>query len=208
MNNPTDLLHNNQQWADRLRDEDPERLEEMAKGQSPEYLWIGCADSRVPATQVVDLAPGDMFVHRNVANVVLHSDLNCQSVLQYAVQVLKVSHIIVCGHYSCGGVTAAIENQRLGLIDHWLRHVKDIYKDHIEEINAIEDQQNKINRLCEINVQAQVLNVCHSPFVQEAWQRDQDLSVHGWIYSLQNGRIEDLDISVSSVEETSSIYQV
>lgn len=208
MSNPTNLLNNNQQWADRLKDEDPERLNEMAKGQSPDYLWIGCSDSRVPATQVVDLAPGDMFVQRNVANVVLHSDLNCQSVLQYAVEQLKVSHVIVCGHYGCGGVTAALENQQLGLIDHWLRHVKDIYKDHAEEIDAIEDQQDKINRLCEINVYAQVMNVCHSPFVQEAWQKGQDLSVHGWIYSLENARIKDLDISISSDGETSSIYRV
>lgn len=207
MSKPTDLLDNNRQWADRLKNEHPKRLEEMAEGQSPEYLWIGCSDSRVPATQVVDLAPGDMFVHRNIANVVLHSDLNCQSVLQYAVTVLQVRHIIVCGHYGCGGVTAALENQRLGLIDHWLRHVKDIYKDHMDEISDIEDRQDKINRLCEINVQAQVLNICHSPFVQEAWQKGQDLSVHGWIYSLDNARIKNLDISISSADETSSIYQ-
>lgn len=207
MSSPEELLDNNQQWADHLRDNDPKLLEKMAEGQNPDYLWIGCSDSRVPATQVVDLAPGDIFVHRNVANVVLHSDLNCQSVLQYAVQELKVSHVIVCGHYGCGGITAALENLRLGLIDHWLHHVKDVYNKHAEEVDDIEDRQAKINRLCEINVHAQVMNVCHSPFVQEAWQRGQELSVHGWIYSLDSGRIKDLDISISSADETSSIYQ-
>jgi carbonic anhydrase len=203
-----ELFENNRQWAERMRDQDPNFFKELSEDQNPDYLWIGCADSRVPANQIIDQSPGDVFVHRNIANVVIHSDLNCQSVLQYAVEVLKVKHIIVCGHYGCGGVTAAFENQELGLIDNWLRHIKDIYSQHLEEIKKIGSRDKKIDRLCEINVRAQATNVAHSPFVQKAWKEGQELSVHGWIYNLENGHLNDLDLCISSADETSSIYQV
>ncbi len=202
------LFENNRQWAEQTRKNNPDFFKELSKDQNPEYLWIGCSDSRVPASQIVNLSPGDIFVHRNIANVVVHSDLNCQSVLQYAVEVLKVKHIIVCGHYGCGGVSAAFENQRLGLIDNWLRHIKDVYNKYANELADLESKQEKINSLCEINVHAQVMNVCHSPFVQEAWKNGQELSVHGWIYSLKNGQLNDLDLCISSTEDTSSIYKV
>lgn len=207
MNKLSKLFESNRRWAERMRDNNPNFFKELAKDQNPDYLWIGCADSRVPANQVIDQNPGDVFVHRNIANMVVHSDLNCQSVLQYAVEALKVKHIIVCGHYGCGGVTAAFENEELGLIDNWLRHIKDVYHQHFQEIEQIEERGDKINRLCEINVQAQVMNVAHSTFVQKAWKAGQKLSVHGMIYSLEKGHINDLDLSISSAAETSSIYQ-
>lgn len=203
-----ELFENNRQWAERIRDETPHFFEKLAKGQSPEYLWIGCSDSRVPATQIIDLKPGDIFVHRNIANVVIHSDLNSQSVLQYAVSVLKVKHIIVCGHYGCGGVKAAYENQELGLIDNWLCHIREHFEPHLQNLDEIDSEEEKINRLCEINVRAQVQNVTQSPFVQKAWKNNQDLSVHGWIYNLENGHLNDLDLCISSSEEASSIYHI
>lgn len=203
-----DLFDNNRQWAEQKREQEPDFFDKLSKGQSPNFLWIGCADSRVPASEVVGLSAGDMFVHRNVANVVLHSDLNCQSVLQYAVDVLKVNHVIVCGHYGCGGVTAAYENQRLGLIDNWLQNVTDIIDENREEIADIDSEQAKVNRLCEINVHAQVMNICRSPFVRSAWERGQELSVHGWIFDLKSGRLNDLDLCISSQEETTSSYKV
>ena len=202
------LFKNNRKWAEQIQNEDPNFFKELAQGQSPEYLWIGCADSRVPATQIVDLAPGDLFVHRNVANLIIHSDLNSQAVLQYSVEVLKVKHIIVCGHYGCGGVQAAMQNQSLGLIDNWLMHIRDTYHKFEEEITSITDETEKVNRLCERNVEAQVYNVCHNPFVQKAWNSGQQLSVHGLIYSLENGLLKDLDLCISSNEETSSVFKV
>ena len=208
MSNLPELFENNRQWAEQMRDKHPDFFDELAAGQSPDYLWIGCADSRVPASEVVGLTAGDMFVHRNVANVILHSDLNAQSVLQYAVEVLKVKHVIVCGHYGCGGVTAAYEGSDFGLIDNWLQNVSDVIDDHREAISDIDSKEDKINRLCEINVGAQVHNVCRSPFVQDAWEAGQDLSVHGLIYSLENGLLTDLDLCISSAEEAAAISEV
>ncbi len=202
------LFENNRKWAKRIKEEQPDFFEELSKDQNPEYLWIGCSDSRVPANEIVDLAPGDLFVHRNVANLVVHSDLNSQAVIQYAVEVLKVKHVIVCGHYGCGGVRAALQNQSFGLIDNWLLHIKDIYKRFEDEIAGIEDQEERVDKLCELNVYAQVMNVCHNPFVQKAWNKDQNLSVHGWIYSLEDGLIKDLDLCISSNEETSGVFQI
>lgn len=208
MNKLSELFKNNKQWVENIRKEHPDFFKELAQGQEPEYLWIGCSDSRVPATQVADLGPGDMFVHRNVANVVLHSDLNIQSVIQYAVEALKVKHIIICGHYGCGGVTAAYENQSMGLIDNWLQNIKDVIDKNRRELEGLESQEEKVNQLCEINVHAQVMNVCRSPFVQQAWETGQELSVHGLIYDLKTGLLNDLDLCVSSRDEIASKYQV
>jgi len=198
------LFENNREWAKRIKEEQPDFFEELSKDQNPEYLWIGCSDSRVPANEIVDLAPGDLFVHRNVANLVVHSDLNSQAVIQYAVEVLKVKHVIICGHYGCGGVRASMQDQSFGLIDNWLLHIKDIYRRFEDEISAIDDENERVNALCERNVYAQVMNVSHNPFVQQAWKKGQQLSVHGWIYSLEDGLIKDLDLCISSNEELSS----
>lgn len=195
------LFENNRKWAKRIKEEQPDFFEELSKDQNPEYLWIGCSDSRVPANEIVDLAPGDLFVHRNVANLVVHSDLNSQAVIQYAVEVLKVKHVIICGHYGCGGVRASMQDQSFGLIDNWLLHIKDIYRQFEDEISSIEGENEKVNKLCERNVYAQVMNVCHNPFVQQAWKKGQQLSVHGWIYSLEDGLIKDLDLCFSSNDE-------
>lgn len=201
------LFENNREWAKRIKEEQPDFFEELSKDQNPEYLWIGCSDSRVPANEIVDLAPGDLFVHRNVANLVVHSDLNSQAVIQYAVEVLKVKHVIICGHYGCGGVRASMQDQSFGLIDNWLLHIKDIYRRFEDEISAIDDENEKVNALCERNVYAQVMNVSHNPFVQQAWKKGQQLSVHGWIYSLEDGLIKDLDLCISSNEELSSYIE-
>lgn len=195
------LFENNRKWAKRIKEEQPDFFEELSKDQNPEYLWIGCSDSRVPANEIVDLAPGDLFVHRNVANLVVHSDLNSQAVIQYAVEVLKVKHVIICGHYGCGGVRASMQDQSFGLIDNWLLHIKDIYRQFEDEISSIEGENEKVNKLCERNVYAQVMNVCHNPFVQQAWKKGQQLSIHGWIYSLEDGLIKDLDLCFSSNDE-------
>lgn len=208
MNKLPSLFENNREWAKRIKEEQPDFFDVLSKGQNPDYLWIGCADSRVPVNEILDLAPGEIFVHRNIANLVVHSDLNCQSVIQYAVSVLKVKHIIVCGHYGCGGVKAAMEHQSYGLIDNWLFHIKDTYKQHEEVISAIEDEEEKLNKLCELNVHAQVRNVCHSPFVQRAWDINQGLSVHGWVYSLEEGLIKDLNVSISSNKETADLFRI
>ena len=196
------LLANNRGWAERMRKEDPEFFSRLSKRQSPEYLWIGCADSRVPANQIVDLLPGDIFVHRNVANVVVQTDLNCLSVLQYAVEVLEVKHVIVCGHYDCGGVTAALRDGRLGLIDNWLRHVQDVYKKHFCRMTGLESESARCDRLCELNVIEQAANVCRSTIVQDAWSRNQDLTIHGWIYDLADGILRELGVAVSGPGET------
>jgi len=191
------LLDNNRAWAaDRVK-RDPTFFTRLAKQQAPEFLWIGCADSRVPANQLAGLMPGEMFVHRNVANVVDHTDFNCLSVMQYAVDVLKVEHIIVCGHHGCGGVKAAMDNLQLGLIDNWLRHVQDVIHEHEQLLAQVDDENERFDRLCELNVIEQVRNVGRTTIVQSAWQRGQELVVHGWIYGLQDGLLRDLGCSLS-----------
>ena len=191
------LFDSNRKWAEKIAKEQPGFFEQLSKQQAPEYLWIGCSDSRVPATDIVNLPPGEIFVHRNIANVVVHTDLNCLSVIQYAVDVLKVKHIIVCGHYGCGGVCASMEPNSHGLIDNWLRHLRDIYRFHAEELNAIDDPVAKKDRLCELNVIEQVANVCNTTMVSNAWKSGQELYVHGWIYRLEDGLLRDMDVTVS-----------
>ena len=191
-----DLLKRNRAWAAAMVERDPAFFTTLADHQSPEYLWIGCSDSRVPANQILDLRPGDVFVHRNVANVVIHTDLNCLSVLQYAVDVLRVRHVIVCGHYGCGGVTAALEGARHGLIDNWLRHVADVAESHAGELAPLADE-DRLARLCELNVVEQVANVCRTTIVEDAWARGEDLTVHGLVYDLEDGLLRDLAVSRS-----------
>jgi len=198
MANIDHLIDNNREWARTTVERDPEFFRTLARQQSPEYLWIGCSDSRVPANQIVGLLPGELFVHRNVANVVVHSDLNCLSVLQFAVDVLRVKHVLVVGHYGCGGVQAALENRRVGLADNWLRHVQDVMEKHAAELSAVEEGRVRLDRLCELNVMEQVANVCRTTVVRDAWERGQELTVHGWIYSLNDGRVRDLAVSTSS----------
>jgi carbonic anhydrase len=196
MNDLKQLLEQNKVWAESIKASDPTFFQTLAKQQSPRFLWIGCSDSRVPATQLVGLAPGDMFVHRNVANVVVHTDFNCLSVMQYAVDVLKVEHIIICGHNNCGGVKAAMENLQLGLIDNWLRHVQDVFHEHEEVLGSIDDKQKRLDRLCELNVIEQVKNVGRTTILQSAWQRGQQVVVHGWIYSLEDGLLRDMGVTI------------
>lgn len=191
------LLESNRQWAEQITAEQPDFFKQLARQQKPELLWIGCADSRVPANEIMGLMPGEVFVHRNVANLVVHTDLNCLSVIQFAVDVLKVKHIIVTGHYGCGGVAAALSNQRLGLIDNWLRHIQDVLKIYRRYFDALPDEMTKLNRLCEVNVMAQVLNLAETTIVQNAWERGQAVSLHGWIYGLDNGILKDLDVTHS-----------
>lgn len=197
----TNLIENNRNWAKQIKETNPDFFSELSKQQEPDYLWIGCSDSRVPPTTLVKLKPGELFVHRNVANVVVHTDLNCLSVLQFAIDFLKVKHVIVCGHYGCGGVRAALENQKLGLIDNWLRHVQDVRDKYEAELNAIEDVDKRSNRLSELNVFEQVMNVCQTTIVQDAWERGQDLTVHGFVYDLRDGLMKELNLDVSSREE-------
>jgi carbonic anhydrase len=192
------LFDNNRAWATGIKDKDPEFFSKLSKQQAPEYLWIGCSDSRVPANQIVDLPPGEVFVHRNIANVVVHTDLNCLSVLQFAVDVLKVKHIIVCGHYGCGGVRAAMEDQEHGLIDNWLRHIKDVMRFHAEKFEGL-DHEKKLELLCELNVKEQVNNISNTTIVQNAWKKGHDVSVHGWIYNIENGILKELQTCVTSV---------
>ncbi|HWH40842.1 MAG TPA: carbonate dehydratase [Usitatibacter sp.] len=201
------LFDQNREWAARLTRQDPTFFPRLSRLQRPEYLWIGCADSRVPANEIVGLLPGEMFVHRNVANIVVHTDLNCLSVMQFAVDVLKVSHIMVVGHYGCGGVAAALERRRLGLIDNWLRHVQDVHARHREMIASIAGEAAQAARLCELNVIEQVANVCQTSIVLDAWERGQELTVHGWIYGLHDGHIRDLQSSASSAEEAPEAYR-
>jgi carbonic anhydrase len=200
------LLEQNRAWAENIKANDPDFFPTLAKQQSPRFLWIGCADSRVPANQLAGLMPGEMFVHRNVANVVDHTDFNCLSVMQYAVDVLKVEHIIVCGHHSCGGVKAAMDNLQLGLIDNWLRHVQDVLLEHEALLADVKDENKRLDRLCELNVIEQVANVSRTTIVQSAWQRGQDVVVHGWIYGLENGLLRDLGVSVDNAESLATIY--
>jgi carbonic anhydrase len=202
------LLSNNRLWAASIRSREPDFFTRLSQLQVPEYLWIGCSDSRVPANQITGLAPGEVFVHRNVANIVVHADLNCLSVLQYAVDVLKVKHVIVCGHYGCGGVTAAHDNLKLGLIDNWLRHVQDVAQKHRDALGAMESREHRIGRLCELNVIEQAVNVAQTTVVQDAWARGQELTVHGWVYDLNDGVIRDLKMSMEGPADLEDCYAV
>lgn len=194
------LLERNQAWSEEVTRNDPDFFNQLAKLQAPEYLWIGCSDSRVPANQIIRLPPGTVFVHRNIANVVVHTDLNCLSVIQFAVEYLKIKHIIVTGHYGCGGIRAALESKEHGLIDNWLRHIKDVMRLHEAELNALPRDQI-CPRLCELNVVEQVRNVCNTTIVRNAWKDGADLTIHGWVYNIENGIIKDLDACISSPEE-------
>jgi carbonic anhydrase len=201
MRTVSDMFRNNRQWAREITARDPGFFGKLVSQQSPDHLWIGCADSRVPANEIVGLLPGELFVHRNVANVVVHTDLNCLSVLQYAIDVLDVDHVIVCGHYGCGGVQAALRHSRLGLIDNWLRHVQDVARKHAAELRALPDEPQRIDRLCELNVTAQVMHVGETTVVQDAWARGKKLEIHGWIYGLHDGLLKDLQVAVSGPDE-------
>jgi carbonic anhydrase len=202
-----DLLEKNRVWSEGIKARDPEFFQALAEQHAPRYLWIGCSDSRVPATQLVGLQPGEMFVHRNVANLVVHTDFNCLSVMQFAVEVLGVSHIIVCGHYGCGGVQAAMQNLQLGLIDNWLRHVQDVMHNHEALLGNIRDDIERLNKLCELNVIEQVLNVSRTTVMQNAWARGQELAVHGWIYGIKDGLLRDLDICITNQDELEAVYE-
>lgn len=202
------LLANNKQWVQSKLDKDPEYFKKLARGQKPPVLWIGCADSRVPANEIIGAQPGDVFVHRNIANMVVHSDMNMLSVLDYAVNVLEVKHIIVCGHYGCGGVQTAMTNKHVGLIDNWIRHIKDVYRFHQDELNAIADEKLRFNRFVELNVVEQVLDLAKTSIVQGAWERNQEVHVHGWVYDISDGLIKDLDITIRDNSSLSQVYQL
>ena len=203
-----DLFEKNREWSQSVHTSDPEFFQKLAAQQSPEYLWIGCSDSRVPANQIVGLLPGEIFVHRNVANIVVHTDFNCLTVLQYAVDVLKVKHVIVVGHYGCGGIRAAYEDADNGLIDNWLRNIKDVQHRHRARIEAIDDEEGRLDLLCELNVMTQVSHVCHTTIAQNAWARGQKLAVHGWVYSLKDGLLKDLDCTVDNIAQIPDVYRV
>ncbi len=202
------LLSNNKKWVVKQLRADPNYFEELAKGQTPEYLWIGCSDSRVPANEITGTKPGDMFVHRNIANMVVHSDMNMLSVLSYAVDVLKVKHVIVCGHYGCGGVIAAMGKKQFGLIDNWLRHIKDVYRLHHKELDSIEDLKQRERRYVEVNVMEQVNDLGKTTIVQNAWQRKQDLHLHGWVYDIHDGIIKDLNVTVTGLSDMNKMFHV
>jgi carbonic anhydrase len=194
------LFESNRAWADAIKKKDPQFFERLSKQQAPEYLWIGCSDSRVPANEIIALPPGEVFVHRNIANVVVHTDLNCLSVIQFAVEVLQVKHIIVCGHYGCGGIKAAMEDTDHGLIDNWLRHIKDVSRFNAERLNAL-TQGEKVDALCELNVVEQVTNVCNTTIVKNAWRQGRDLTVHGWIYGIKDGILKSLVPGISAFDQ-------
>ncbi len=198
------LFERNKAWANAIIQKDPEFFLRLSKQQAPEILWIGCSDSRVPANQIIDLPPGEVFVHRNIANVVVHSDLNCLSVIQYAVEVLQVKDIIVCGHYGCGGIRAALENHEHGLIDNWLHHIQDVSRYYAGQLAGLTHEE-KLDRICELNIKEQVANVCKTTIVQNAWKNGAALSVHGWIYNIENGILRDLDTCVTSIEEARNL---
>lgn len=202
------LIENNYLWAKQYEESNPGIFDKLSHQQNPDYLWIGCSDSRVPANTIVGLQPGEVFVHRNVANLVNHSDLNVLSVIEYAVKVLQVEDIILCGHYGCGGVKAALENKEHGIVDNWLRAIKDIYRTHRPHFHAVESESEEVNLLCELNVVEQVRNICHTSIVQNAWLRGQKLAVHGVIYSIEDGILKDLEVTTSSMDEIESIYQL
>jgi carbonic anhydrase len=201
------LFENNKAWAGRIRQQDPDFFLKLSRQQLPGYLWIGCSDSRVPANDIVGLLPGELFVHRNIANLVVHTDLNCLSVMQFAVDLLKVRDIIVCGHYGCSGVQAALRRDRLGLSDNWLRHVQDVRQKHEIRLGSAGGDSQASDRLCELNVIEQVANVCHTSIARDAWERGQELAVHGWIYGLQDGHLRDLNVTVTDFQETQTAYQ-
>lgn len=202
------LLENNKAWVTKQLSLNPDYFEDLAKGQSPEYLWIGCSDSRVPANEITGTKSGEIFVHRNIANMVVHSDMNMLSVLSYAVEVLKVKHIIVCGHYGCGGVNAAMGNKQYGLIDNWLRHLKDVYRLHAKELDGIKDEEQRSRRFVEVNVMEQVLDLGKTSIVQNTWKTDQNLHLHGWVYDIRDGIIKDLDVTITSVEDLHNVYHL
>ena len=199
------LLAKNRAWADAIRAEDPDFFKTLSEQQNPDYLWIGCSDSRVPANQIVGLLPGELFVHRNVANMVIHTDYNCLTVIEYAVEALKVSHIIVCGHYGCGGVKGSMGKSGHGLIDNWLKHIKDVYQQHREELDAIEDESARADRLCELNVLEQVRNVSDISIIGKAWSEGRKLSIHGWVYGLGDGHLKDLGWTINNAEEAAAL---
>jgi carbonic anhydrase len=201
------LFESNRAWSERIRRQDPDFFARLSRQQRPRYLWIGCSDSRVPANEIVDLAPGELFVHRNVANVVVHTDLNCLSVMQFAIDLLRVEHVIVCGHYGCSGVSAALRKARVGLADNWLRHVQDVHARHEHGVDALGDEAQRIDRLCELNVIEQVANVCQTTIVRDAWDRGQPLAIHGWVYGLKDGLVHDLHTTVASPGEAAAAYQ-
>lgn len=202
------LLENNKKWVENSLALDPNYFADLAKGQSPPLLWIGCSDSRVPANEIVGAKPGEVFVHRNIANMVVHSDMNMLSVLDYAVNVLKIKHVIVCGHYGCGGVKAAMGNQSVGIIDNWIRHIKDEYRLHDKYLNSIEDETERFNAFVEINAKEQVYNLAKTSIVQNAWKNGQDLMLHGWVYGLNSGFVTDLNVNIASNEELDEVYQL
>ena len=202
------LLENNKKWVSKKTENDPEFFKRLAKGQQPPLLWIGCADSRVPANDIIGADPGEVFVHRNIANMVVHTDMSMLSVLDYAVNVLKVKHVVVCGHYGCGGVQAAMTNRHFGLIDNWIRHIKDVYRFHATELNVIRDEKDRFDRFVELNVTEQVLDLAKTSIVQEAWERGQDLHLHGWVYDVADGLIKDLDVTIKNNQGLSEVYQL
>ena len=207
MNDIEKLLSNNREWADRMCESDPEFFKRLAQQQTPEYLWIGCSDSRVPANQIIDLPPGEVFVHRNVANLIYHNDMNALSVVQFAVDVLKVRHIMIVGHYGCGGVRAAVTGAQCGMVDYWLHKVRELYSFHSHELEHLSvDEQ--VDRMCEINVRSQVNNLCRTKVIQRAWQRGQELSVHGWVYGLSDGRVTDMECSVHGLDQVKQLYRI
>ncbi len=201
MKNTPQLFKNNRQWASKITEVNPDFFHNLKNQQAPEYLWIGCSDSRVPANDIVGLLPGELFVHRNIANLVIHTDMNCLSVLQYAVDILRVKHVIVCGHYGCGGIKAAMENKPHGLVDNWLRHIRDTWRRNQVELEIIPDESGRNNRLCELNVCDQVINVGNTTIIQDAWRRGQETTIHGWIYDLADGLLKDLGVCISSCED-------
>jgi carbonic anhydrase len=204
----TQLIENNKAWSERMAQTEDNYFEKLSAQQEPDFLWIGCSDSRVPANEIIGLMPGELFVHRNVANLVYAADLNCLSVIQYAVNALKVRHIIVCGHYGCGGVKAAMQHESHGLIDNWLNRIRDLYARHREDIKSLSTEEQRVDRLCELNVIEQVKGVAHTTIVQEAWARGQELSVHGWIYGLKNGLIKDLGVRIDALDQVATTYRI
>ncbi len=202
------LIENNKNWVAQKLSLDPNYFTNLAKGQNPPVLWIGCADSRVPANEIIGAQPGEVFVQRNIANMVVHTDMNMLSVLDYAVNALKVKHVIVCGHYGCGGVKAAMQNKSIGLIDNWLRHIKDVYRLHKDELDGINDEKERFNRFVEVNVKEQVFDLAKTSIVQNAWHNNQELYLHGWVYGLESGLIKDLGVNVSNDNELDKVYQL
>jgi carbonic anhydrase len=202
------LIENNREWVAKKTAQDPDFFNRLSKGQQPPLLWIGCADSRVPANEIIGADPGEVFVHRNIANMVVHTDMNMLSVLDYAVNVLKVKHVIVCGHYGCGGVAAAMTNKHIGLIDNWIRHIKDVYRFHSEELNAIEDEGTRLNRFIELNVFEQVLDLAKTSIIQTAWERGQEVHLHGWVYDIKDGLVKDLEVTIKNNEKLTEVYQL